>query len=207
MGVLIIQQSSLLFGHNGAQEFYLYAVPCLSSYQLSPNLKCELVAIQSNRPGYLLLRLVELYCLHHWHCIHSEGDWLAWIDWKQGFMCLPSFLAIPDQHRIHLIHHPSLCLFPTCCQIQVDREEIQLTCKMSSHGRCRWWPDHGICCDPICKSRLGMVLPYELLLLKPLLSYLPGLFFFLIPVALCIPTMTVLTVIFVRYVQQVDRRT
>ena len=55
--------------------------------------------------------------------------------------------------------------------------------------------------------RLGMVLPYELLLLKPLLSYLPGLFFFLIPVALCIPTMTVLTVIFVRYVQQVDRRT
>ena len=38
-------------------------------------------------------------------------------------------------------------------------------------------------------------------------SVLPGLFFFIIPVALCILAMTVLTVIFVRYVQQVYRKT
>jgi hypothetical protein len=38
-------------------------------------------------------------------------------------------------------------------------------------------------------------------------SWLPGLFFFIIPVALCILAMTVITVIFVRYVQQAYRRT
>ena len=38
-------------------------------------------------------------------------------------------------------------------------------------------------------------------------SWLPGLFFFVIPVALCILAMTVLTVIFVRHVQQVYRKT
>ena len=38
-------------------------------------------------------------------------------------------------------------------------------------------------------------------------SVLPGLFFFIIPVALCILAMTVLTVIFVRHVQQVYRKT
>ena len=38
-------------------------------------------------------------------------------------------------------------------------------------------------------------------------SWLPGLFFFIIPVALCIVAMTVLTVIFVRRVQQVYRKT
>ena len=29
------------------------------------------VLILSNRPVYLLPRLVELYCLHHWYCVHS----------------------------------------------------------------------------------------------------------------------------------------
>ena len=38
-------------------------------------------------------------------------------------------------------------------------------------------------------------------------SWLPGVFFFIIPVALCILAMTVLTVIFVRHVQQVYRKT
>jgi hypothetical protein len=38
-------------------------------------------------------------------------------------------------------------------------------------------------------------------------SWLPGLFFFVIPVALCIFAITVLTVIFVSYVQQVHRKT
>ena len=38
-------------------------------------------------------------------------------------------------------------------------------------------------------------------------SWMPGLFFFIIPVALCISAMTVLTVIFVRHVKQVYRKT
>ena len=36
--------------------------------------KRKVVAIQSNRPGHLLLRLVEFYCLRHWHCIRSEAS-------------------------------------------------------------------------------------------------------------------------------------
>ena len=55
-----------------------------------------------NRPEYLRLRLVELYCLHHWHFVRSEGAWLVWIDWKQCYMWLSS-LAIPNWHRIRLL--------------------------------------------------------------------------------------------------------
>ena len=64
--------------------------------------KREVVTIQSNRPEYLLLRLAELYYLHHWHFVRSEGARLAWINRKRGYMWL-SNLAIPIWPRVHLL--------------------------------------------------------------------------------------------------------
>jgi len=75
-----------------------------------------------------------------------------------SYMWLSS-LAIPNWYRIHLLQRPSPDLFPTCCQVQLDSEEIQQSCKMGPRGCCRPWLDHVICCDPVCPTRLEMVLP------------------------------------------------